>query len=64
MDNMKAEDFLGEGEHVTVYKILNGHAKRKIKLNARKWKSSDVENDRSCYKRSFLKFQKEISPRR
>lgn len=36
--NMKAEDFLGEGEHKTVHKILNSHAKRKIKLNARKWK--------------------------
>lgn len=44
--NMKAEDFLRGGEHKTVHKILNGHAKRKIKLNARKLKSSDVENDR------------------
>lgn len=34
VDNMKAEDFLRGGEHRTVYKILNGHAKRKIKLNA------------------------------
>lgn len=60
---MKAEDFLRGGEHKTVHKILNGHAKRKIKLNARKLKSSDVENDRSCYKRSFLKPQKEVRPR-
>ena len=38
MANMKTENFLGGGEHKTVHKILNGHAKRKIKLNARKWK--------------------------
>lgn len=51
MDNMKAEDFLRGDEQKTVYKILNCHAERTIKLNARKWKSSDTENDRSCYKR-------------
>lgn len=33
---MKAEDFHGGGKHKTVHKILNGHAKRKIKIKCKK----------------------------
>lgn len=54
----------GEVSRKTTLKNLNGHANGKIKLNARKQKSSDVKNDRSCYQRSFLQPQEELSPRR
>lgn len=50
---MKAEEFLGGDEHKTVHKILNDHAKRKNKSNARKWKKLTLKMTEAVTKGHF-----------